>query len=223
MIKVKNINIQYKNKIILRNAKLDLENGAFYTLIGRNGSGKTSLFNYIKNNSNFNVRMLRQNVNVNSVYDISIFDFLNAYCIYEKIVDREYKLDKYLRMFELYDKKDQLINILSGGEKQRLFLSQIFIGDSELILLDESFSNLDIKHKILYYKVLKQEAFCRNIPIILIEHDLRLAIECSQHILLCNSSHKKIEKYSVNSESLRMEIMDEFKVKLNSENQYELI
>ncbi|MGL1892002.1 MAG: ATP-binding cassette domain-containing protein [Spirochaetaceae bacterium] len=225
MIYIDEININYKEKKLLTNTSLKLDNGIFYCFIGRNGSGKTSLFNYFKKNysNKFNIRMLKQNQNIESSYGISLWDFLKSYCIFERILEWEQLIIKYLTKFDLYDKRFQLIDSLSGGEKQRMFLAQILLGESELILLDESFSNLDIGHKIEYYGLFKEEAKCRDIPIILIEHDLRFALEFSKNILFCHTKGQSLEAYLSDSTELPMIIKQEFGISISSENRYLLL
>lgn len=222
MINFDGINISYQQKEILKEANLEVKKGEFYCFIGRNGSGKTSFFNYLKSNKSnkLRIRMLKQNQCIDSAYGIAIWDFLKSYCIFEKIFQWEKSLIFYLKKFDLYEKRFQLIDSMSGGEKQRMFLSQILLGKSELILLDESFSNLDIEHKIEYYDLFKNEAKNRHIPIILIEHDLRLALELSENIIFCITRNMLLKCYSSVSEELSDMINQEFRIAITDENKY---
>ena len=225
MIYFDDINISFKQKRLLTNTSFNISKGELYCFIGRNGSGKTSLFKYLKsdNQNRINIRMLQQNQSIESSFGISLWDFLKSFCIFERIFDWEELLNSYLDIFELNDKKRQLIYSLSGGEKQRMFLVQILLGKSELIFLDESFSNLDIRHKIIYYKLLKKEAQERHIPIILIEHDLRFALENANNILFCKTKEQSIEVFVSESRQLFKQINQDFEIDISSENKYVLL
>ena len=222
MIIFDQIDINYGEKNILVNSRLELKQGRFYCFIGKNGSGKTSLFNYMKSNKqhNYNIRMLQQNHEMKSHYEITVWDFLKSFCKFESLIQWKNLIDSYLIKFELEDKRFQLINNLSGGEKQRLFLIQILLGSSDLLLLDESFSNLDIEHKIKYYELLKNEAERRNIPIVLIEHDLRFALEFSTNIIFCITKTCEIRNYKSGTEELNRMINQEYNIEITPENKY---
>ena len=225
MISFNEININYGKKIIIEDGSLELKKGVFYCFIGRNGAGKTSILKYLKSDTlnKLNTRMLMQNQESGSAYGMVIWDFLKSYCIFEKIIQWEETLSLYLKEFNLYDKRFQLICSLSGGEKQRMFLSQILLGKSDLILLDESFSNLDIEYKVEYYAIFKREAKKRNIPIILIEHDLRFALEFSENILIALKKMKSIKSYKSAENKLKDMIVEEFRIVITNENKYERV
>lgn len=225
MIYFDGINISFKEKTLLSNASFEILKGELYCFIGRNGSGKTSLLKHLKSDysKRIDIRMLQQNQNIESSFGISLWDFLKSFCIFERISNWEDHLNYYLNIFELNDKHNQLIDSLSGGEKQRMFLVQILLGESELIFLDESFSNLDIKHKIKYYNLLKEEAKNRNIPIILIEHDLRFALENSSNILFCKLKDKSLEVFLSESKKLIKQINEDFEVDISQDNKYVLL
>ena len=223
MINFEPINISFGDKKILSSSNFQLKKGCFYCFIGKNGSGKTSLFKHIKNKNNHNIRLLQQNQFIDSTYDISVWNYLKSFCVFENIFSWDKLMVEYLNKFELYEKRFQIIDSLSGGEKQRMFLVQTLLGHSDLILLDESFSNLDIEHKIEFYSLFIEEAKSRNIPIILIEHDIRLAIELSSNILFCLTHNLSIKNFKSNSTELKEMIEIEYGITIDENNKYELL
>jgi ABC-type cobalamin/Fe3+-siderophores transport system ATPase subunit len=224
MINFNQIDLEIGKITLLKNTNLRLQKGCFYCFIGKNGSGKTTLFRHLKNQNDIDLktRLLQQDSQTKSTYGITVWGYLKAFCIFERILEWEKKVNNYLTKFNLNEKREQLIGSLSGGEKQRMLLAQIFLGDSDLILLDESFSNLDISYKIKYFSLLREEAINRNIPIILIEHDIRLAIEYSERILLLLTQNGSLKVFLSNDRTLKEAIREEFSIIISDKNTYEL-
>jgi iron complex transport system ATP-binding protein len=90
-----------------------------------------------------------------------------------------------LELTELIDLKDQDINEISGGELQRVILAQGFAQRPQVLILDEPTTHLDITHQIRILNLLKKMNRESNLTIIMSIHDLNLASEyCDSLILL---------------------------------------
>ncbi len=79
--------------------------------------------------------------------------------------------------------RNRLINSLSGGEKQRVFIARALCSQTDIIMLDEPVANLDTKHQIEIMKLLRQIQKENNSTILIVLHDLSLAKKFSDYVL----------------------------------------
>lgn len=73
---------------------------------------------------------------------------------------------------------------LSGGEKQRIALARLLVTSPQLLLLDEPFSNLDIVHKNVLKKVIRDIGEQLNITCILVSHDPQDTLPWADEIMI---------------------------------------
>jgi ABC-type multidrug transport system ATPase subunit len=150
------------DKIAVNEVSFDLYENQITSLLGPNGSGKTTIFNCligiykqtsgtvtmvnehgIDYDTRNNMEMLRKSIGYCPQHDI-LFDLLT---IEEQIQFyasargfRKYKQqisDEMLRLVNLENSKNVYCNSLSGGMKRRLSLACAFVGDTKIVLLDE--------------------------------------------------------------------------------------
>ena len=86
----------------------------------------------------------------------------------------------------LMDYKDKMINELSGGQLQRVFLARVFAQDPDIILLDEPTNHLDLKHQIELLENLNKWTKENNKIVIAVLHDLNLVQYIADNVLLLN-------------------------------------
>jgi len=76
------------------------------------------------------------------------------------------------------------INNISGGERQRMFIAKVICQQSEILLLDEPASSLDLAHQIRLMDLLERLKNETSVTIIMVSHDINLAAMYSDAMVL---------------------------------------
>ncbi|UJR37764.1 hypothetical protein I4U23_030457 [Adineta vaga] len=168
------------DKIAVNDVSFDLYENQITSLLGPNGSGKTTIFNCLigiykqtsgtitmesTNGMDYdtrnNIDMLRKSIGYCPQHDI-LFDLLT---IEEQIQfyatargfgkNKRQISSEMLRLVDLETSYDKYCNSLSGGMKRRLSLACAFVGDTKIILLDEPSSGLDPSNRRLLWDWLR--------------------------------------------------------------------
>lgn len=195
MIKVKNLNFSFDNKILYKNLDFDIKNSSMTIITGLNGTGKTTLLKIIsgeikvKNceiNSDFKkIFFLPQKVSYPSgttlfEYVISSF-YSNSFKWYSSKEEKE-KVTETLKMLGIIDCKDILLEKLSSGELQLANLAVALVSGFDCLLLDEPTSNLDLKNQVKILEILKSLT-PKGISCVIITHDLNLTSKYGDYFI----------------------------------------
>jgi iron complex transport system ATP-binding protein len=182
-------------------------------IIGPNGSGKTTLLRLIngsllpdsgeiyvgkKNTSQYKRKEIAQKVAIVPQETSAVFPFY-----VEEIVlmgrfphlgnYRFENKEDYKIVHEAMEKTDTLafarrrFNELSAGERQRVLIARALAQKPEILLLDESTAFLDLKHQLRFLKLLKQLNRDDGLTIVFVTHDINLAAQHADKIILLYS------------------------------------
>lgn len=210
MLEVQNISINYGEKTIVADVSFALEIGKIIAVLGANGAGKTTLLKSLnfslpiskgkillngKNINNFSRREIAQKIAVvaqetETKFPVSVLEFVLAGRFSHGTAfgwETEKDLQIALECLELCDLKDyesRLMNQLSGGERQRVVLARSLATQAKILLLDEPTANLDLAHQALLFQLVKKRCETCESSAIIITHDLNLASEFADEIIL---------------------------------------
>lgn len=205
-LSIRNLQKTYGNGFVaLKGIDLDVEEGDFYALLGPNGAGKSTTLGIVSslvNKSEGQVSIfghdldtdlvaaksclgvVPQEVNFNQFENVR--DILITQAGYYGISAREAgpTVDHYLKKLGLWDKRNVMSRMLSGGMKRRLMIARALVHKPRLLILDEPSAGVDIELRRSMWTFLKElneqgttiiltthyleeaEALCRNIGII---------------------------------------------------------
>ena len=211
MLSIKGLFCGYNGVDVIKEVSLDINAGENISIIGPNGSGKTTflravagLIPYkgsIKLDGKEIVQMKRKEIASKIAFMSQISTIYFSYTVFETVMlgrylrmkggvfsepskkDKEFVL-KCLDAVNLTELKDRQITNLSGGQLQRVFIARTFAQEPEIILLDEPTNHLDLKHQIELVEYLKEWSQKGRRVVIGVFHDINLAMQFSDKILL---------------------------------------
>ena len=209
-IEVKKLQFGYRENLVIKDISFNIKSGSFLSLIGPNGSGKSTLLktlNYIfkpnkgqvllygKDISSYKKREIAKKIALvpqytNIEYEFTVEDIVmmgrHPYKNrFENEDEHDFKIvNESLELTNTFNLKDRLINQISGGERQRVFIAKALAQKSSIILLDEPTSNLDINHQMDILNLLKKLNHENGLTVVLVIHDINLACRYSDEIIL---------------------------------------
>lgn len=182
---LKSLTQSYGSLLLYDDFSLDLKERAVTALIGPSGCGKTTLAQVLSgllpiesgDRSEF------ERLSVSYVFqEPRLLPWLTVRENLELIHDDGEAIASILKAVSLAEKADALPNTLSGGQQQRVSLARGFLYPSELMILDEPFSNLDpqLKNQMidLFIQLWKQ----KNKTVLLITHDHQTALRIADEL-----------------------------------------
>lgn len=212
VITIRNLSYAYDDSSVLKGIDISLEKGMFYSILGPNGSGKTTLLKNIQKilkphrNSvyingdditSISVKELSKQLAVvpqetHMDFDFTVLDMvLMGRSPHLKRFESESPKDLHLAEKVMTDTdtwkfKDKSVRNISGGELQRAVVSRAMVQDTEILLLDEPVSHLDIHHQISILRTVSGFSRSKGITVVAVLHDINLAVEFSDSVILLN-------------------------------------
>ena len=205
-LSIRNVTRKYDQLIAVNNFNGELFKNEIFCLLGHNGAGKTTLIKMISgaedpdggdiflNNISVvtNKNYLFHNIGLCQQEDI-FFDYLTVYEHLKYMMEIKgiksdlQQISILINKIGLAEKQTALCKTLSGGEKRKLCVALALIGNSELVLLDEPTSGMDIISKRALWDFLKE--FKNNKIIILTTHSLDEAEYLGDRIGIMTNGH----------------------------------
>ena len=191
LVKLENAGVYRSSKWLVRGISLEINQGQIVTLIGPNGSGKTTTAKMILNILNTDEGLVKgnahkmayvpQKINIDWTMPLRVIDFmkitssLNNTQITESLVMTG--VDKLL-----YNQ----IHSLSGGEFQRVLIARAIAKKPDLLVLDEPVQGVDFNGEIALYNLIKEISVNLNCGILLISHDMHFVMSTTDHVICLN-------------------------------------
>ena len=180
MIEIKNVSKTYNGeKKAINNINFTVNDGEIFAFIGHNGAGKTTMIkslvgildfeegDILVNNKSIKNDRIACKLEMAYVPDnpdlyenMTAIDFINFICdMYNIPVDiRKTNIEKYAKMFEIYDNLRDDISSFSHGMKQKVALISALSHNPNVLVMDEPFVGLDPKSVFDMKEIMRQMA-----------------------------------------------------------------
>lgn len=212
MLQVDNVSGGYDKKLIVRDVSFHVKKGEVLGILGPNGSGKSTLLKIISGILKKQSGTVTIDGQLTSSYTqkefarkVAVLPQLHAHAFSHTVKDTV-GLGRYPHqtgMFSSWSERDERavqeamehtgitryaqtpIELLSGGEQQRVFVAQALAQEAPILLLDEPTNHLDIAHQQQLLDTIRNQARQKGITVISVFHDINLAaLYCDRLLLL---------------------------------------
>ncbi|MEA5536708.1 ABC transporter ATP-binding protein [Crocosphaera sp. XPORK-15E] len=210
-IETQNLSGGYFNKLVIQDINLTLKTGEWLSLVGANGSGKSTFLKLInriltpehgqvlldgKSIHNLPPHTIAQKMAIlpqqqTIPIGLTVFQLVSLgrtphqnWWQWELNLEDRNKVENAIIKTQLEPFRDRLVTELSGGERQRAFLALALAQNPRILLLDEPTTYLDIHYQLQLLELLKTLQIEQQLTIITVLHDINLAARYSDRLAL---------------------------------------
>lgn len=233
MLRGENISFSYsKDKDFIKNLNINIPKGKITTILGPNGSGKSTLLSILstynkpskgdvfigdKNLKTLKTKEIAKLIATVHQHNESPEDLdVKTLISYGRVPHHKHGSNKKdedekiinwaISSTNLDDIKDKKVMSLSGGQRQRAFIAMALAQKTDILLLDEPTTYLDIFHQIEVLDLVKKLNEEYKMTIVMVLHDINQAIKYSDNIVIMKNG-KIIEegtpKSVINEKSIK--------------------
>jgi ATPase subunit of ABC transporter with duplicated ATPase domains len=189
LLGAENLSVAFVTRTILDNVSLGLEDGDRIGMVGRNGDGKSTLMRLLAQRSTPDSGRVTKRRDVSVGYldqsDVLDGDLEVGRAIVGDQADHEWASNPKIRdvMGGLVSEVDwhAKVNSLSGGQKRRVALAKLLIGDDDVIMLDEPTNHLDVEGVAWLARHLQQRWRASEGGLLVVTHDRWFLDEICNH------------------------------------------
>jgi iron complex transport system ATP-binding protein len=201
--------VNYGKKVVIDNLSLEIEQGKTTAIIGKNGSGKSTLLKAMGRLLPFkgqviykdkdllklptrevakHIALLPQSPKVPEGITVLELVALGRYP-HQKLTQQSLSKEDYdfvrrvMMETKVWDLRAEQMANLSGGQRQRVWITMILAQDTDIILLDEPTTYLDIVHQLDFLTMLKIFARKMNKTVVYVIHELNQVARFADNIV----------------------------------------
>ncbi len=208
-IELKNLTKRFGETIAVDSVNFNIQEGEFFGLLGPNGAGKTTLTKMLvglaspsdgtafvfgkdvrEHFAEVNARIGLAPTEGNFDREFEVWDNLVFHAGYFGVPrgEREKRVEEFLRMFDLWDKRDSKTYSLSSGMRKKLLFARAMIADPDILILDEPTAGLDVDGKQQIHDYM-QKINREGLTIILTTHQMSEAEKHCERVAIMNEGN----------------------------------
>ena len=191
LVKVSDAGLYKNGKWLVKGVNLNITKGKIVTLIGPNGSGKTTtakialgLYKNIEGTVERltnKISYVPQKVSIDWTLPVRVIDFM---VLTQDLQDQE--INDALNLTGVEHLKNNNLRELSGGEFQRVLLARAIAKKPDLLVLDEPVQGVDFTGEVELYALIKKISETLKCGILLISHDLHVVMSATDYVVCLN-------------------------------------
>ena len=191
LVKVSDAGLYKNGKWLVKGVNLNITKGKIVTLIGPNGSGKTTtakialgLYKNIEGTVERltnKISYVPQKVSIDWTLPVRVIDFM---VLTQDLQDQE--INDALNLTGVEHLKNNNLRELSGGEFQRVLLARAIAKKPDLLVLDEPVQGVDFTGEVELYALIKKISETLECGILLISHDLHVVMSATDYVVCLN-------------------------------------
>jgi zinc transport system ATP-binding protein len=202
-IEIKQLGVKQQGRWILKDISLSIAPGEIVTLVGPNGCGKTTLVRTILGlmpisagsiylPEDLTIGYMPQACHIDPTLPITVERFLKL-----SGVALDMELNKRLRIEHLFS---QSMQVLSGGETQRVLMARALMRKPKLLVLDEPVQGVDIDWQSKLYDLITQTRDKLGCSVLMVSHDLHIVMAktdkviCLNQHICCSGTPEAVQK-----------------------------
>ena len=192
LIQVEDLSVRYGARTALSRVSLRVEPSEIVTIVGPNGSGKTSLLRAIigaikplqgrvVQASSLKIGYVPQKLHIDETLPITVSRFLK---LPGGVTAAD--IDYALTQAGVPELEKAQLSQLSGGQFQRVLLARALIGKPDLLLLDEATQGLDQRGSASFYQQIETVRQTTGCAVLMISHELHVVMSASDRVICLN-------------------------------------
>lgn len=192
LVDVNDLSVRYGAKTVLSHVSLSVARGEIVTIVGPNGSGKTSLLRAIigavkpshgqvRLGDDVRVGYVPQKLHIDETLPITVARFLKLPGGVSAGA-----IEVALTQAGVPDLSKAQMSQLSGGQFQRVLLARALIGKPDLLLLDEATQGLDQRGSASFYQQIERVRRETGCAVLMISHELHVVMSASDRVVCLN-------------------------------------
>ena len=206
ILEVNDLAFEYKSHDALKDVTFSIPKGKVTVILGPNGVGKTTLLKCLntilspqrgkvlikgRNIRQMDIRQIARHVSYvaqkNESARITAFDAVlmgrHPHTRYRITEDDLKKVDAVMKKLDLSHMRLKFLDQISGGELQKVAIARALVQETDLLLLDEPTSSLDLKNQTQILELIRGIVKGHNISAVMTMHDLNSALRYADQFL----------------------------------------
>lgn len=192
LIAAHNVCVEFAGREVLHDVSLELKPGRVVTLIGPNGAGKSTLARvllglteptrgHVERRANLRIGYMPQFLSIDRDLPMTVKRFLQLSGIKDASRIKAI-LDEVGAAYTLNEE----VQVLSGGEFQRVLLARALLRDPDLLVLDEPVRSVDVTGQAELYDLIGKLRQTHRCGVLMVSHDLHLVMAATDEVICLN-------------------------------------
>lgn len=192
LITTRDVCLHYGADVVLHDIDFAIGEREIVTLLGPNGSGKSSFLRIligalkptagrVDRSPGLRIGYVPQRLSIDANLPMSVMRFLRLGTRSNAKIMR-----KWVEQVGISNLLDSQIAQLSGGQLQRVLLTQALLVDPHILILDEATQGLDQQGEAAFYRLIEQVRNEQGCAVVLVSHDLHVVMSASDRVVCLN-------------------------------------